>query len=55
LAEEAPRGSYLLFREADLGRTALSAATIQPLLESLIELARELARADDDEVMASNV
>jgi hypothetical protein len=55
LAEEAPRGSYLLFREADLGRTALSAATIQPLLDALIELARELARADDDQVMASNV
>ncbi|MGD9510028.1 MAG: hypothetical protein AB7I59_26375 [Geminicoccaceae bacterium] len=54
LAEEAPRGAYLLFREADLGRTAVPAATVQPMLETLIGLARELARADDHRVVASD-
>lgn len=42
LAEEAPRGAYLLFREADLGRTPVTAAMVQPLLATLLDLAREL-------------
>ena len=35
LAEEAPKGAYLLFREADLGRTPVSAAVVQRMLETL--------------------
>lgn len=43
LVEEAPRGGYLLFREADLGRSPVSAAMVQPMLDRLHELAQELA------------
>ena len=42
LAEEAPRGAYLLFREADLGRNPVTAAMVQQMLATLLDLAREL-------------
>lgn len=43
LAEEASRGSYLLFRETDLGRNPVSAAEVLLMLDRLRELAQELA------------
>jgi hypothetical protein len=55
LAEEAPKAAYLLFRESDLGRTPVSAAAVLPMLETLIELARELARAGNSQVVESHV
>lgn len=45
LAEEAPKATYLLFREADLGRASVPTATVVPMLETLVALARELAGA----------
>ena len=42
LAEEAQRGPYLLFREAELGRSPVPAAMVRPMLATLLDLAREL-------------
>lgn len=41
-AEEAPRGPYLLFRDAELGRNPVPAAMVRPMLAALADLAREL-------------
>ncbi|MFO1047085.1 MAG: hypothetical protein U1E52_04210 [Geminicoccaceae bacterium] len=41
-AEEAARGPYLLFRDAELGRTPVPAAVVRPMLEMLLDLAHEL-------------
>ncbi len=38
LAEEADRGRYLLFRDAEMGAEALPAARIAPVLETLLAL-----------------
>ncbi len=43
LADEADRGRYLLFRDAELGRTPLPAARLQPLLDTLIALKTDIA------------
>lgn len=42
LAEEADRGRYLLFRDAELGAAPVSPARIAPLLESLLALRDDL-------------
>jgi hypothetical protein len=38
LAEEADRGGYLLFRDAEMGRVALQPAVLQPLMDGLCDL-----------------
>ena len=38
LAEEADRGRFLIFREAEMGRTPLSRARLLPLLDRLVAL-----------------
>jgi hypothetical protein len=43
LAEEANRGRYLFFRDAEMGRLALPASAIRPLLDSLLALQADLA------------
>ena len=55
LAEEAPKGAYLLFRESDLGRNPVSAAVVQPMLDTLHELAQELVGAAACQVTGSHV
>ena len=55
LVEEAPKGAYLLFRESDLGRSPVSAAMVQPMLDTLHELAQELAGAAARQVTRSHV
>lgn len=42
LAEEAHRGRYLLFRDAELGLEPFPAATLKPLLDHLIALRTDL-------------
>ena len=42
LAEEANRGRYLIFRDAELGRTALPFERVQPYLDALLALRRDL-------------
>jgi hypothetical protein len=45
LVEEAPRGGYLLYRDADLGRVPLAAGTARPMLDALAALEKEIAAA----------
>ena len=47
LAEEADRGRFLIFREAEMGRTPLSPARLQPLLDSLAALRDDLLALKD--------
>lgn len=42
LAEEADRGRYLIFRDAEMGAAPISPARIAPLLESLLALREDL-------------
>ncbi len=42
LAEEAERGRYLLFRDAEMGLTPLAAARLIPLIEALLDLRADL-------------
>jgi hypothetical protein len=42
LAEEADRGRYLLFRDAEMGLQPLAAARLLPQLETLRDLAHQL-------------
>ena len=42
LAEEANRGRYLLFRDAEMGRSPVSAAAIRPLMDALLALQADL-------------
>ena len=44
LAEEADRGRYLLFRDAEMGKQPLSPAILRPLLGRLVALAADLER-----------
>lgn len=44
LAEEADRTRYLAFRDAEMGKTALPAARLQPLLHALIALRDDLSK-----------
>lgn len=45
LLEEAHRGRYLLFRDAEMGRAPVPAETVQALLDALLELRDALAEA----------
>ncbi|MFN3577030.1 MAG: hypothetical protein ACK4TJ_08640 [Tabrizicola sp.] len=42
LAEEADRGRYLIFREAEMGRSPLSPARLEPLLDRLAALRQDV-------------
>lgn len=42
LADEADRGRYLLFRDAEVGRTALDPAALDPLLSGLRNLRQDI-------------
>lgn len=42
LAEEADRTRYLMFRDSEMGRLALPAATLRPLLEALLALQADI-------------
>lgn len=42
LAEEADRGRYLIFREAEMGRTSLPPARLEPLLDRLAALRKDV-------------
>jgi hypothetical protein len=42
LAEEADRGRYLIFREAEMGRTPLSPARLAPLLDRLAAIRKDV-------------
>ncbi len=42
LAEEADRTRYLIFRDSEMGRLALPAATLRPLLEALLALQADI-------------
>ena len=42
LVEEADRGKYLLFRDAEMGTKALNPATLQPLMDALQDLWAQL-------------
>lgn len=44
MADEADRGRYLLYRDAELGRTALAPEVLQPLLQHLAGLVSELGQ-----------
>lgn len=48
LAEEANRGRYLIFRDAELGRTPLPFACIHPHLDRLLALRRDLLAPTED-------
>lgn len=43
LAEEANRGRYLLFRDAEMGRDPLAPHSIRPLMDALLALQADLA------------
>jgi hypothetical protein len=45
LAEEANRGRYLLYRDAEMGAEALAAEVLRPLLDHLVHLADALEKA----------
>ena len=42
LAEEADRGRFLIFREAEMGRTPLSPQRLEPILDSLAALREDV-------------
>ena len=44
LAEEADRGRYLIFRDAELGHTPMPDGRIQPLIEALLAIKADLIR-----------
>lgn len=46
LAEEAERGAYLLFRDAEMGHTGIAAARILPHLTALAALRQSLAKGE---------
>lgn len=47
LAEEANRGRYLIFRDAELGRTPLPAARVQPFFGALLDLHADILQHVD--------
>jgi hypothetical protein len=47
LAEEADRGRYLIFREAEMGRAPLSAVRLQPLLDRLAAIRKDVLALKD--------
>lgn len=48
LAEEADRNRYLIFREAEMGMTALQPSRLSPLLDRLVALRGDLSSAMKD-------
>lgn len=47
LAEEADRGRYLIFREAEMGRTPLSPSRLEPLLDRLAAIRKDVLALKD--------
>ena len=47
LGDEAERGRYLIFRDAEVGLAPLSAARLKPLLDSLLALRQDLINAKE--------
>jgi hypothetical protein len=47
LAEEADRGRYLIFREAEMGRTPLPPARLEPLLDRLATIRKDVLALKD--------
>jgi hypothetical protein len=47
LAEEADRGRFLIFREAEMGRTPLPAARLEPLLDRLAAIRKDVLALKD--------
>lgn len=47
LAEEADRGRYLIFREAEMGRTPVSPALLEPLLDRLAAIRKDVLALKD--------
>ena len=47
LAEEADRGRYLIFREAEMGRTPLPPARLEPLLDRLAAIRKDVLALKD--------
>ena len=47
LAEEADRGRYLIFREAEMGRTPLPASRLEPLLDRLAAIRKDVLALKD--------
>lgn len=47
LAEEADRGRYLIFREAEMGRTPLPPSRLEPLLDRLAALRQDVLALKD--------
>lgn len=47
LAEEADRGRYLIFREAELGRTPLPPSRLEPLLDRLAAIRKDVLALKD--------
>jgi hypothetical protein len=47
LAEEADRGRFLIFREAEMGRTPLPPARLEPLLDRLAALRKDVLAPKD--------
>lgn len=47
LAEEADRGRYLIFREAEMGRTPLAPARLEPLLDRLAAIRKDVLALKD--------
>ena len=48
LGEEADRGRFLIFREAEMGRTPLSPARLQPMLDRLAALRDDILALTKD-------
>ncbi|MHA6347497.1 hypothetical protein [Roseivivax sp. CAU 1761] len=42
LGDEADRGKYLIYREAEMGRTPLPASLVEPILQELLKLKSDL-------------
>ncbi|MFM7446125.1 MAG: hypothetical protein ACKO2N_19890, partial [Tabrizicola sp.] len=47
LAEEADRGRYLIFREAEMGRTPLPPARLEPVLDRLAAIRKDVLALKD--------
>ena len=47
LAEEADRGRYLIFRDAEMGQTPLAPARLSPILDRLAALRQDVLSRKD--------
>ncbi len=52
LAEQADRGQYLLFRDAEMGAAPLNPATLRPLMDGLLDLRAHLQAVSAPELAA---